>query len=210
MTVRFAAKKSIGRLVVAGVLIATGTLGAQAPGPAKAPEEITLNCGDEVLRVGNLTEGSAAAERLNSAPLREQFEAISGYYRVYVDCQGAVQKKWNAVFILRKERADSIIFNPPKRGPTSPGDDPVYQDLGKQLDQLSKQSSSLKKVSDGLVKVLDQLRTDIIRQELVARSGARCEAVFRDTIDKKVSDLTTRETDLIKECKGLDLYRAKN
>jgi hypothetical protein len=33
-----------------------------------------------------------------------------------------------------------------------------------------------------------------------------CLAVYKSTIDKKISDLTTRESDQIKACKALDLY----
>jgi hypothetical protein len=34
----------------------------------------------------------------------------------------------------------------------------------------------------------------------------RCARVYRDTIDKKQSDLTTREADEIRACQSLDLY----
>lgn len=33
-----------------------------------------------------------------------------------------------------------------------------------------------------------------------------CAKIYKDTVDKKVSDLTTRETDMIKACKSIGSY----
>lgn len=54
-------------------------------------------------------------------------------------------------------------------------------------------------VPDLSVVPIDRLEKQLLNVDL-------CVTVYRQTIDKRISDLTTRESDLVNSCKALDLY----
>ena len=59
---------------------------------------------------------------------------------------------------------------------------------------------------EGIAKAHDQIKDGLPTLESRIRHADDCVAVYQKTIDKKVSDLTTRESEQIKACQSEDLY----
>jgi hypothetical protein len=62
----------------------------------------------------------------------------------------------------------------------------------------------LSKSAQAMVEEADALNVPNLKQQM--DHADECAALYRSTIDKKVSDMTTRKTDNVKACKAMDLY----
>jgi hypothetical protein len=63
----------------------------------------------------------------------------------------------------------------------------------------------LKALKDSL-ELYENLIVEVARKKNQLEHVDACTALFHRTIDKKTSDLTVRETALVKECTAMDLY----
>ena len=79
------------------------------------------------------------------------------------------------------------------------------EQLAEQL-RLREQRLKLLKQTEPMAAELDRLNMELTTLEAQLKHVDDCTKAYQTTIDKKVSDLTTRESDTIKACKALDLY----
>lgn len=57
---------------------------------------------------------------------------------------------------------------------------------------------------------MEELSQQSAKAEVQLRDVDKCLVVYRNTIDKRISDQTTREVELIKACQSEDLYPPRN
>jgi hypothetical protein len=82
------------------------------------------------------------------------------------------------------------------------------KDQGKTDDWRAFMLEALRDATYGLALVhkIEPIAADLMLWRKRLTSADDCSKLFRDTIDKKRSDLTVRETDSVAGCKLLDLY----
>ena len=78
-------------------------------------------------------------------------------------------------------------------------------------DSISERDPQWTSASDGLaqelLKAMGNRETEWLNKCFVRLQHANdCVKFYKETVDKKVSDLTTRESDMIKACKSIDSY----
>jgi len=138
-----------------------------------------------------------AAERakttgINGLPLAERLAVLSETHAALARCFDALGDRFEEVSRQREANIRAMYSNPQKR-----------EQLRQEQESLLAQIHAVKDTMDTTSQMIGQL-------EVKQKHGQECSDLFRETIDKKQSDLTTRESESIKSCQALDLYREVN
>ena len=134
----------------------------------------------------------AAETSIRALSVSDRIETLGEARAILGRCLGALDARFEQLSQQRIANLRAVYYNPTKN-----------EQLRRDEDSVLAEIHVVKDAMTGITQMVDQLETK-------QRHGDECSKVFRDTIDKKQSDLTTRESESIKACQALDLYRETN
>jgi hypothetical protein len=122
--------------------------------------------------------------------------------------------KTNGIYLMQKAELDALVkeshdFSARASAIKVDNEKPFDEATRKALEEglmLRRKALAANRKAQAFNEELGPIRELVDRLSAQLKNVDDCAKLYPATIDKKVSDLTTRETDAIKMCKALDLY----